>query len=265
MTGGKLLGGYDEQWGNGGYAERWKAATWNLTGWAAGLLELPSLQSVVSPNDIVFCQQSNDPGSPIYTALPNGISSPTGTFLTNSPALVAKEGGAVLPLVVSIRAISASLGVAGVAPDGALELAGSTYGHGHHHRQRRRAGGLQRGRPAIHQSLHRGGAAPGRRAARPGVRDPPVPLSGPLGHAAATVSTDDMFIPRFEVDHKCGLGIAFNFALGGYNAQGVANWKCVTNPNCAEFASQPGWSQFGADVKVYELDLPIGPPAGFSF
>jgi hypothetical protein len=263
MTGGKLLGGYDEQWGNGGYSERWKAATWNITGWASGLLEIPSLQSVVTPDDIVFCQQSNDPSSPIYTALPNGIDYPTGTFLTNSPDLVAKEGGAVLQLVVSIHATAASLRVAGVEPNGSLDLAGSTTATdtitddvGVHETCQEVAPltinlSTQESPPPV-------GAPPG-----VGYVIPPVPLSGPIGQAAATVSGDDLSIPRFEWSTQCGLAIAFNFALGGYNAQGVANWPCTTDPNCQEIASEPGWSQFGADVKLYKLDLPVGPPVGF--
>jgi hypothetical protein len=162
ITDGQILAGYDEWTANNNYYTYpkkgpdkvtyhlypWQSKIFNVTGWVTGLLELPSLNAEIPPQDIVFCDQggvncvsgnpppagecidlisqyapsnaSKVPPPPVTNYPPPGQAcwSPTSgclpIALTLTPTL--------LPPTAGNPSGDTSLTVTGVEPDGALDL-----------------------------------------------------------------------------------------------------------------------------------------------
>ena len=258
---GQMVGGYDEQWA-AGHFDPWKARIFNITGWVAGRLQVPSLTGQIEASGIVFCTQT----TPVYAIFKQGTSRPVHPFITNEPGV---PDSIYLPVVASITPVgSAELSVTGVQPNGSLDVSGSAAG-------------------AITLVDHTGTnqtctqfapttlnisteVTPEPKSGPPGVglipAFTPKPVVGPLRRAAGTVAGNDFAVTAFDqTKGHCLLATLLNAELAGTNSQGVLQYPNPCLPHCPVVAAPPGWTQFMAKVRITQLGLPVGVPPGFSF
>ena len=104
------------------------------------------------------------------------------------------------------------------------------------------------------------------------LQTPPLPITGPLTGSTSTVASNNFSVPAFfpsagGTPCTSFLADSLNTYAGGWNSifkdQGIGLYYVNggTNPTAAE----PGWAQFTATTTVVRVDLPTGPPPGFSF
>lgn len=259
LTDGVIVGGYDQQWA-AGHFDPWKARIFDINGWVAGLLQVPSLTGQVDATGIVFCTK----GTPIYFAFRQGESRPTPPALTNQTGVAHTL---YLPIVASLNPVGrARLSVAGVEPNGSLDLSGSASG----------AITLAYHTTLVHQTCTQYApntinlstqVAPEPPSGPPGVglipAFTPKAVAGPLAHAAGIVASNDFAVIAFDPTRgDCQLAALLNAEIAGTNARGQLN---SPSPCCPIVASPPGWTQFSAKVRITYVGLPVGEPPGFGF
>jgi hypothetical protein len=301
ITNGQILAGYDEWtanhpiWKVGSttyHLYPWQAKVFDISGWVTGLLQLPSLSATIPASDVVFCDQggsacvsANPPaGECIHVdlssaPLPGGPPPPT---ITNDPPpghQCYQAPNFCIPYVIHITPVGNSqLTVASVESDGAIDLQVSTAASTTLSISLPGASETCSDSPSVitlstiaPATLPQGAPikpVPGAPDLR-GLQVPPAPLTGPLATASSTVGGNDFSVPAFS-QTKCPLlATVFNGPLAGWNTKSPAdpasenNNYYDKNPLPAD-AGTPGWVQFSATTTVSNLDLPVGPPSGFS-
>lgn len=314
ITNGEVLSGYDEWTANNTVYKvtvknktktfilyPWEAKIFDITGWVTGLLQLPSLNAVIPPQDVVFCDQGGTsclaaswpageciqiltqygpaPGSPIP---PPGIgnSHPEGTACQGYST---KTFECITYVVTLTPSGNTDLTVTGVQPDGALNLQVKTAAV--------TSVSLVPPPPtspfvcsdAAAQVTLATVASPTLPASAPIQPTPPnpddrvlqttpQPLTGPLSSSSSTVASNNFAIPAFFPDQSqtpCNsfLAESLNTYAGGFDAnfadQGTGRYYLLGGNG--QFAADPGWAQFSATTTVVTLGLPVGPPSNFSF
>jgi hypothetical protein len=277
----------------------WDSKIYDITGWVTGLLQLPSLSATISPQDIVFCdgggascvgadapagqcigivsQYGPSPGNPVPPpAL--GNSHPEGTACTgySTPTF------ACVPFVVSLTPGNTNVSVLGVEASGGLDLQVTTSA------QATVSEYTSPGPPVavcsdapvdVTLSTVTPTSLPATAPPAPNppntdervLQVPPLPLTGPLSSGTSTVASNDFAIPAFAPSPggaPCTPPVAelLNTYAGGFDAsykdQGEGAYYVAggTDPD----AAVQGWAQFSATTTVVSLDLPVGPPPGFS-
>jgi hypothetical protein len=302
VTDGTIVAGYDEwtanhpNWTAGGKSYRlhpWQADVYDVTGWVSGLLQLPNLSATIAPQDVAFCdsggtacESANPPAGDCIrvklSAAPVTGQAPPPT-ITNQPPpgkQCYQASNHCIPYVISLTPDGdSSLTVTGVQPDGALDLSVTTAARAGLSISLPGGGGesCENAKTTITLSTEiPGNLPPGAPAAPlPGnpdvrsLRHLPRPLSGPLATASSIVASNDFGVPAFSQTACPLLAAVFDAPLAGWNAKSSSdpasenNNYFDKNPPPAD-AGTPGWVQFSATTTVSALDLPVGPPAGFS-
>lgn len=268
----------------------WESKLYDITGWVAGLLQLPSLSATISPSDLVFCDQggqacvsaSPPAGECIHVSLGGAPvpGQPPSTPITNvpPPGKACFGSGSCVPYVIVISPKgSTTLSVAGVNGNGSLRLSVTTsavttvsvkFGSFE--------SSCTNGLTTVTLVSQRTGIPNGGPVAPSrgnpdfrGLRIAPVPLIGPLGSATTTLGSNDFSVPAFSVPNCPTLAPIFDAPLGGWNTLSAADSPKQNNnyfdktPLPAD-AGTPGWVQFSATTTISSLGLPVGPPKGFS-
>ena len=287
ITGGKLLGGYDEYFANTGLYP-WRSNVTNITGWVAGLLQVPSLAGVVQQSGIVFCT----PGSPVCPTADTAKGCvqlvlgnlPGFPAITNVPApgKTCSQTPFCISYVFTLASAGpATLSVIGETAAGALQLRGTTAAV--------TTAALINPNPALTQTcvnkattITVGTEMPPLPSSGPpaptspnkdyrALQTTPQPLAGPLARSTATIVANDFAVPAFLPDAKTnciptGVAGTLNDALAGWSAKNPNVGTGMTNRyKGGPIAGQAGWNQFSATATIIQLDLPVGPPAGFNF
>jgi hypothetical protein len=314
ITNGEVLSGYDEWTANntvykvtvGGKTKTyhlypWEAKIFDITGWVTGLLQLPSLNAVIPPQDVVFCDQGGDkclsasqpagqciqiltqygpsPSSP--TPPPAiGNSHPAGTKCSGYST---KTFECITYVVTLTPSGDSRLTVTGVQADGALNLQVTTSAV--------TAVSLVPPPPTpafvctddpakVTLSTVAPTTFPSTAPVKPTppnpddryLQTPTEPLTGPLGSASSTVGSNSFAIPAFFPSPSgtpCNAFLAesLNTYAGGFDQnfadQGTGRYYILGGTGVD--AADPGWAQFSATTSVVTLGLPIGPPSNFSF
>ena len=305
ITGGHILSGYDEWtanhhvWKLGSKTydlNPWQANLFDITGWVTGLLQLPSLNVEIPPQDIVFCDQggascvsaSPPPGQCIHISLGGAPTpgQPPPPVITNVPPPGkvclgnAYHKMPCIPYLVTLTPVgTTSLTVSGVEADGALDLRVTTSAV-------TTVSILVGTTPPICQNsattitlstqapsnLPPGAPIPPKpgNPDERGLQTAPQPLTGPLASSTSTVATNDFSVPAFPLSSACTFAATLNAPLAGWNAitpndPASENNNYYDKPTAPADAGTPGWDQFSAATTVATLGLPVGPPAGFSF
>jgi hypothetical protein len=310
ITGGEILTGYDEWTANNNvykvgsktyHLYPWQSKISNITGWVTGLLQLPSLNAEVPPQDVVFCDQggrncvgANPPPagecidiSAQYAPSPASKTPPPP--ITNYPPAGRRCWGApgCLPIVLTLTPTgTTTLTVTGVEPNGALDLHVTTAAV---------TTATEIPPPGTTQypcsndktTIALSTTAPtGLPATAPGpptppnsddrsLQTPPQPLTGPLSLASSTLAGNDFAIPAF-ISSKSSSGDCFNAGAVPYLLDTYAGgWGPTFNDQSegryfldggkASIVAAPGWAQFTATTTVVTLGLPTGPPPNFHF
>lgn len=301
VTNGQILAGYDEWtanhsvWTAAGktyHLYPWQAKVFDISGWVTGLLQLPSLNADISPQDVVFCDQggqgcvsANPPtGDCIHVDLSGAPTTgqPPPPMDTNLPPPGHKcyrASNFCIPYVIALQPVgTTTLTVTGVQPNGALDLRVSTSAITH----------VSITLPGVSEScsdnvtsvtlttqsgrVPKGGPIPPK-SGNPdlrGLQTPPTPLTGPLATASSIVASNDFSVPAFSQTACPLLAAVFDAPLGGWNAKSSSDAASENNnyfdqtPPPAD-AGTPGWVQFTAATTVSSLGFPIGPPSGFHF
>ncbi len=245
VTGGQILAGYSEweanntSWKDGTKTYPlypWISKVFDITGWVTGLIDLPSLNATITPNDVVFCDQggtsglqscvgaSPPPGECIHIQLgPEPVPSqppPKLSIITNVPPpgkiclgsfnySHSKAGYlSCLPYLVTLTPSgNSSLTVTGVDPNGEIEVSVTTSAV--------TTVQLATVQPPLScqntktQIILRtavtslpAGAPVTPTPPNPdlrGLQTPPVPLHGPLASGSATLGSNIFSVPAFPV------------------------------------------------------------------
>jgi hypothetical protein len=306
ITSGQILTGYDEwsanhyHWQVGSKTDElypWVTKIYNISGWVTGLIQLPSLNATITPNQIVFCDQGGnacESASPPagecvairLGAAPISAGQAPPPAITNVPfpgktcSNSYSSTAACVPFnVVLTPSGDTKLTVTGVEPDGALEIAVTTSAVTTVKildsspvpicqnapttltLSTQSPSGLPSGAPIAPR--------PGNPDLRP-LQTAPAPLTGPLAKSSSTVASDDITVPAFPATTACTFSQTLDAPLGGWNnlpsqdADAVNNNYYDKTPLPAN-AGLPGWVQFSAITTVVTLGFPIGPPPNFNF
>jgi hypothetical protein len=314
ITNGQVLSGYGEWTADntvykvtvGGKTKTyhlypWEAKIFDITGWVTGLLQLPSLNAVIPPQDVVFCDQGGDqclsasqPAGQciqILTQYGPSPSSPTPPpAIGNShPKGKACEGYSTktfecIAYVVTLTPSGNSdLTVTGVEADGALNLQVQTAAV--------TTVSLVVPPPTPAFTCHDDPAKVTLTTVAPSslpstapivptppnpddryLQTPTAPLTGPLATASSEVGSNSFAIPAFfpnPSQKPCNAFVAesLNTYAGGFDQnfadQGEGRYYILggNGPDAAD----PGWAQFSATTSVVTLGLNVGPPSNFSF
>jgi hypothetical protein len=324
VTNVRLLTGYDayvaanpgqnQNSADSDYNNPWTVLVYNITGWVAGLLELPSLQAVIQPGQVVFCPPTFGPGA---NQCPSPVAS-TGCaweVLWSEPGSWTKSSfagdctkagttrpgvvGACLPYIVTLApdpTTPPKLTVLGLNPQGQLNVAASEpaletlYAPASSevcNASNPTTVSLSTeppatpvppgGPPAPPSGSFQGAPIPDLRV----EQSPPAPITGPLRHIGATLSSNDFsveaFLPADQDPHQnptCNLWFLLDGEISGYNLQGTFNYDYNCGPfsphprhplPCNPVAAPPGWAQATGQTSVVYLGLPSQPPPGFSY
>ncbi|MGH9172590.1 MAG: hypothetical protein ACRD0Z_17275 [Acidimicrobiales bacterium] len=302
VTGGKIVTGYDEwtanhtRWTAGGktyHLYPWQAEVYDITGWVTGLLQLPDLSATISPQDVVFCdtggtacESAQPPAGECIRVRLNGApvkgQAPSPT-ITNQPPPGKKcyeASNHCIPYVVSLRADGgSSLTVTGVQPDGALDLSVTTGAQAGLSISFPGGSGesCQNAKTTITLSTQLPSKLPAGAPVPPvsgnpdlrSLRNLPRPLTGPLATASSIVASNDFSVPAFSEKTCPLLAAVFDAPLAGWNAKSSSDSASENNNYFDKSrppadAGTPGWVQFSATTTVSALDLPVGPPTGFT-
>jgi hypothetical protein len=287
LTKGELLSGFHEGWTPGIKHPKypWALSLTGITGWVTGLLEVPSLKTLVDPTSgIMFCDDAGlKPDPPASTpAMPRlhftliDDSNKRDNTQNYDPS---GKQGAYAPYFFALKATGAPvLNVSSIAPDGAINLAGATPAN--------TTVSFWTGSAQAYKLTSTCTQFPGT-SIKIGSTATPEPASGPPNAtlqfqpkaltggfpsstngnpASATLVGNDFTVAAFNPAGTCGaLGlILLNGPLSGFSKQGTTNYQnACTGLVCSHVASPPGWSQFTITATITTLDLPYGKPAGF--
>jgi hypothetical protein len=161
ITNGQLLAGYDEWTANNNnwvvgsktlHLYPWQSKIFDITGWVTGLIELPTLQASIPPQDVVFCDNGGttaclganppstcirissqfgpEPGAktppPPITNVP-GSGNPCTSKPTGHPGCPCSQTPSCLAFYLTLTPYrNTTLTVTGVAPNGSLEISVTT-------------------------------------------------------------------------------------------------------------------------------------------
>jgi len=298
ITNGQVLAGYDEWTANhikytvGGKTYTnypWQSKFYDISGWVTGLIQLPSLNAVIPPQDIVFCQagptclNADWPAGQCihfitYPPWMKGQTTP-GPPLSNVHAegVDCYNTFGCLPYIPSLTPSgNSSLTVTGVEPDGALDLQVKTAATTSI--DSIPSSGTQLvctdAAASITLSTVNPSSLPPSAPIQPKPPNPddrqlqtaPLPLTGPLALASSTVASNSFSVPAFPyTSPTCsGLGIVLNVYAGGWGPKlgALANYL---PPDTNPIVAPSGWAQFSATTSVVTLGFPVGPPPGFNF
>jgi hypothetical protein len=166
---------------------------------------------------------------------------------------------------------AATLSVAGVAPDGSIEVSGSACSKTTINEFLTPTFSLvaSQSQPTVVTVSSQAGPQPasGPTPPTPGNKDyrplqfPLHGLQGPLQSAGGAIGSNAFAIPAFSGPPSPTI----NAAVGGSNSQGIANYQCTPPGPCPPIAGEPGWNQFVASASVVQVGLPTGVPPGFVF
>jgi len=297
ITGGVLLSGYDEWTADHTvwkvkkktyHLYPWQSKVYDITGWVAGLLQLPSLSAQIPPQDVVFCDGGGSScvsahpkaGQCFHISLGGEPERGLAPFppITNVPPKDKPCLGSpdCLPYIITLTPVGeSSLTVTGVEPDGALNLrvttsAITTVNLTVAKQTCENAPTTITLSTQSPSSLPAGAPIPPTQG-NPDYRSPqtpPLPLTGPLASASSTASSNDFYVPAFaqpptKACPAAGISDTLNTPLGGWNTKG--NSIYYKHRPVAAIAGTPGWDQFTVTTTVVALDLPVGPPSTFSF
>jgi hypothetical protein len=281
LTQGELISGYHEgkPVGPKGHQSKWGLTLTGITGWVTGLLEVPSLQTVVSQTTgIMFCDDAG--------YVPDGKASeapPRLKFtLVNDDKKAdntqnfdpTEKAGAYAPDFFSLSATAPpALNVSGVEPDGAIDLSGSTAAETHvaiwnalspgkytHLQTCIETPGTVINIGSKVGPEPAGGPAGATLQFQPGPLTGGFPASDPADPASTTLVGNNFTVNAFPLPPTgCGFSIALDAALSGFNKQDVGNY--FSDPT-NKVASPPGWSQITIKATITTLDIPVGAERG---
>jgi hypothetical protein len=301
ITGGQILTGYDE-WTADHHLWKvrhrtyrlypWQAKISGITGWVAGLLQLPSLSATVPASGVVFCdgggqacESASPPAGECIRVVLRGAPVPgqaPAPPTTNIPApgkQCYQQTTLCIPYVVTLTPTGeTSLTVTGVGAGGSLQLGVTTSASTTLSITLPNTAESCQDAPATialssqHPYWLPAGAPVRPDAGNPDFRRPrvkPAPLTGPLGTATTTLASNDFSVPAFSTTSCPLLAAVFDSPLAGWNALPSQDPATKTNnyfdksPLPAD-AGTPGWVQFSATTTISDLGLPVGPPSGLS-
>ncbi|MFZ0665501.1 MAG: hypothetical protein WAM97_07075 [Acidimicrobiales bacterium] len=268
----------------------WDVKIYDITGWVTGLLELPSLNATIPPQNVVFCDTGGaacissdypqgecihitqlfpgpgDQGSEITNLHPEGTA--CSGYSGGDPGYPYPCLGYEITLTPSGKT---TLTVSGVESNGSLDLSVQTAAFANVVLSTQSCSQVRPTKlnlSTIAPTSLPPGAPIAPTAGNPDDRLLQVPLaslSGPLASASSTLGTDDFQIPAWGVPPTAscpdpGIQESLNEPAGGYDTH--------DNPlyvDQSAIAGQYGWSQFFATTTVATLGFQIGPPPNFSF
>lgn len=257
------------------YNNPWTVLVYNITGWVAGLLELPSLQAVIQPSQVVFCPPTYGPGAnqcPSRSASTGCAwevlwSEPGSWTKSSFSGDCTKAGttlkgvvGACLPYIVTLApdpTIPPKLTVLGLTPQGQLNVsasesasetlfapASSEVCNGSNpttvslSTEPPTTPVPTGGPPAPPTGSFQGVPIPDLRV----EQSPPAPITGPLRSISSTLSSNDFpvasFLPVDLDPHQnptCNLWFLLDGELSGYNVQDTFNYDY----HCGPFSPDP--------------------------
>jgi hypothetical protein len=299
VTDGQILTGYDEWTANHRDFKvkkktyllyPWQSKIYDITGWVTGLLELPSLDAVVQPNQMVFCDQGGEacesaspPAGECIRVILRGAPVPGQApqpATTNVPAPgkpCYQQTSLCIPYVITLTPVGTTeLGVTGVGAGGTLSLTVKTSA----------TTTLSFSTPTVSSTCTDAPTSLALSSTRPaglpagapvtpdagnpdfrGLRVAPAPLTGPLGSATTTLASNDFSVPAFSPASCPFLAAVFDSPLAGWNALPSTDPSSKNNnyfdksPLPAD-AGTPGWVQFSATTTISDIGLPTGPPGG---
>ncbi len=300
VTNGQILSGYDEwsanhtTWVVKGHTYKlypWQTKVFGITGWVAGLLQLPSLSATIPASGVVFCdgggnqcESANPPaGQCIWVDLTGApvSGSPPSPSDTNKPPphhQCYQAHNFCIPYVISLTPVgNTTLTVMGVDQNGALNLSVTTSAKANLSITLPTTSETCSDDPTsitlstqVPSGLPAGAPIPPK-PPNPdlrGLQTLPAPLTGPLGTATSTVASNDFYVPAFSPTACPLLAAVFDAPLAGWNAKSSSdpasqnNNYYDKNPLPAD-AGTPGWVQFTSTTTVSSLGIPVGPPTGF--
>jgi hypothetical protein len=269
---------------NHGSATPWRASLANITGWASGLLQVPSLTAVIAPSNLIFCSPGLRPseGGVVLSLLQEQLSTqPYVVPVSNQDANCSPSVESYQDDRVTLTPTgSTTLSVIGIEPSGALDLGGSTSALTRIDFYDEPCGATPppvptqtcvQFAPTTFQLSSRLPPVPA--TAPPGVQYTITtqglqgPLPGPVGpppaNAAAASLGDYSFVVPAFIDSRdgvpggCFLAAEFNGPLSGFNDNGPgettrypATFGAGGQP---QVAAPPGWTEVSSINRIWAL------------
>ncbi len=270
---------------NHGSSSPWRSALSNITGWASGLLSVPSLTATIAPTSLIFCspglkpsqggvtislQQEQLPGQPYFVPVSNNDA-------TCSPSVETYQDDRV----TLTPAGPTTLSVVGTEPDGSLDLSGSTSAVTRIDFYADTCGGTSPPTPTqtcvqfAPTTFNLASRLPAIPATAPpgvqytvtasGLKGPlPQPTGPPPGVTPATASLGDYTFPvpafidsRDGVPGGCFLAEEFNGPLSGWNNDGpgeTARYPSTFPPGQQpQIAAPGGWTEVSSVNRIWAL------------
>lgn len=285
-----VMTGYDEYVAahgvppNHGSATPWRAALSNISGWASGLLQVPSLTATIAPTSLTFCSPGLKPsqGGVVLSLLQEQLTTqPYIVPVSNQDANCSASVESFQDDRVTLTpAGPTTLSVVGREPDGSLDLAGSTSALTRIDFYDEACGtsppptptqtcvqfapttfNLASRLPAVPPT-----APPGVQytVTGTGLQGPlPPPTGQPPPNAASALLADYTFsVPAFidtqdGVPNGCFLAAEFNGPLSGFNDDGpgeTTRYPPTFPPGTQpQVAAQPGWAEVSSVNKIWAL------------
>ena len=240
ITNGQLLAGYDEWTANNNvwkagnktlHLYPWQSKIFDITGWVTGLIELPTLQASIPPQDVVFCDNggttaclgANPPSTcirissqfgpapgastppPPITNVP-GSGNPCTSNPSGKPKCPCSSTPSCLAFYLTLTPTGpTNLTVTGVAPNGALEISVTTSAIT---TASLNTFSCQNKATKVTLSTQEPTSLPATAPVTPqagnkdyrGLQTTPAELTGPLDSSSSTVVGNNFSIPAFLVN-----------------------------------------------------------------